>query len=135
MRPMTMYRSGSLLHLASLTHQPAYGFAQLRTVALPVIDAVHRDAKFFFALCRLRIVETNSLDVTAIAGAPRVCDDDIVEGPLLCPTAGQPNYYHGRDFPCRKKEGRDFTSEVPVAATAFAVSRDDTPGRPGMMRV
>ena len=42
-----------------------------------------------------RVVETDALDVAAVAGAAAVGNDDVVEGTLLGAAAGQSNLDHG----------------------------------------
>lgn len=85
----------------------------------PVRNAIQGDAQSFVAFRRLRVVKTYALDVASVAGAPRICYDDIVKGPLFGTTSGQSNHYHGRVLSGQENEGRDFTPDPGITATAF----------------
>src|SRR5690606_41314591 len=62
---------------------------QLRAVAQPVLHALEVELDALLATSGNRVVETDALDVAAVAGAAAVGDDDVVEGTLLGAAAGQ----------------------------------------------
>src|ERR1700712_5052325 len=64
---------------SSLLHQTHDGRRSLRTHALPVSEAVRRDADAFFVFLGGRVVETQTLDETAIAADALVRHDDVEE--------------------------------------------------------
>src|SRR4249919_2214886 len=71
----------------------------LRALADPVVQAVHVELDALFAAGGDRVVETQALDVAAVARAAAVGDDDVVEGALLRATAGKADLDHGAGFP------------------------------------
>src|SRR6188472_4049837 len=66
----------------------------LRAVPGPVVDAVEGDAQRLLGARGDGVVETDALDEAAVAAQARISDDDVEEGALLRPAAGQPDDDH-----------------------------------------
>src|SRR4029077_3911933 len=66
----------------------------LGAVAGPVVDTVEGDAQRLLGARSDRVVETDALDEAAVAAQARIGDDDVEEGALLRPAAGQPDDDH-----------------------------------------
>src|SRR5436190_19887638 len=67
----------------------------LRAVPGPVLDAVERHAQRLLGARGDGVVETHALDEATVAAQARIGDDDVEEGALLRPAAGQPDDDHG----------------------------------------
>ena len=65
-----------------------------------MLDAIEVELDALFVAGGDRVVETDALDVAAVAGAAAVGDDDVVERTLLGAAAGQSNLDHGVVFLC-----------------------------------
>ena len=63
--------------------QLGYGVAQLRTLALPVADALQLQAQRIRAFGDERIVEAYALNETTIAAVAGIGDDHIVKWTIL----------------------------------------------------
>jgi len=59
-----------------------------------VVDAVEGDSQRLLAARGDRVVEADALDESAVAAQARIGDDDVEEGALLRPAAGQPDDDH-----------------------------------------
>src|ERR1700690_4344784 len=68
---------------------------QLRTLVLPVLDTIEREAQRLFAFVGDRIVEADALDETAVAAIARVGDNDVEKRTLLGAPAGKSDDDHG----------------------------------------
>ena len=93
---MTTSSSGSLLG-TELFYKARCGVADLRTLALPVSQPISLIPKCFLTFRRLRIIKTDALDETAIAGAFGIGYHQIKKRPLLGAAACQSNHNHVTD--------------------------------------
>src|SRR5690606_40250758 len=79
---------------------------QLGAVADPMVDAGDVQDDALLVARSNRVVVTDTLDVSAVAGAARVGDDDVVERTLLRAAAGKTDLAHGLlVFPSRDDGG------------------------------
>lgn len=93
---MTTSSSGGLLG-TELFDEACRGVANLRTLALPVSQPISLIPKRFLTFRRLRIIKTDALDETAIAGAFGIGYHQIKKRPLLGAAACQSNHNHVTD--------------------------------------
>src|SRR5262245_48537336 len=108
MRPITTSFSGGFLLCAKLLDEPRGSVGKDRALRLPVRQALAVDAQPLLAFRRLRIVEADALDETAVARTARVGHDHVEERALLRAAACQPYHHHVSAAP-KMRKGRDFT--------------------------
>src|SRR6185503_8295514 len=93
MRPITTMVSG-LGRVTELLYQTRRRVGKLGTLALPVVEAIHLYAQRLLPLWSFRVVETHTLDETAIARVARIGHDHVEERTLLGAAARKANNDH-----------------------------------------
>jgi hypothetical protein len=78
--------------------QPGNRIAQLRTLALPMSDALEFQTQRFITLCCERIVETQTFDETAIAAIARIRYHYVKKRTVLGAATGKTNDYHNENY-------------------------------------
>src|SRR4249919_3391232 len=118
--------------LAGLLGEVGDLVGHLRTLAHPVVQAIHVELAALFVTGGDRVVEPQALDVAAVARAAAVGDDDVVEGALLRATAGKADLDHGAGFPvlpsrrtCRGKPA--ILSQSPGPGEPAGLARTPSP--------
>jgi hypothetical protein len=89
--------SGGWLGTGTLD-QPGNRIAQLRTLALPMTDAVELQSQRFTAFRRERIIETQTFDETAIATIARIRHHYVKIRTVLGTATGKTNDYHNETY-------------------------------------
>src|SRR5262249_35125854 len=86
--------SGRGGRLARLLDQPTHLVGQLRAFGDPRIDLVGVDLQTHIFAGRDRVIETQALDVAAVARIALIGDDDVIERTAFGAAAGKTNLDH-----------------------------------------
>src|SRR6185312_7940601 len=90
----TSASSGCLGLLAGFLHQPAHLVGQLRALGDPRVDLLGVELQAHFLAGGDRVVETQTLDVAAVARLALVGHDDVIERTAFGAAAGKTNLDH-----------------------------------------